>query len=120
MHMYSSLSMGSTNHKTVDSKSNPLLKLYYTSRVALFMTCALNELFYIGLYVGKYYNGNEMGTSMTLIGNIKINWIHALIGITLPGWIFKQFMNVIQIKNAANNLALLDTREQRKITHKKE
>ncbi len=71
MHMYASLSMGEgRSHKKVDESRSWILHLYYTNRVCathpapfcktlnmyllqtvLFLFCALNELFFIALYL---------------------------------------------------------------------
>ncbi|KAI5285014.1 CDP-diacylglycerol-inositol 3-phosphatidyltransferase [Ascosphaera acerosa] len=52
MHMYATLTMGDgESHKKVDQSRSKLLHLYYTNRTVLFMFCALNELFFIGLYL---------------------------------------------------------------------
>ncbi|KAL4909885.1 hypothetical protein BDW74DRAFT_45163 [Aspergillus multicolor] len=53
MHMYATLSMGGSNqsHKKIDSSRSWILYLYYNSRTVLFICCALNELFFIGLYL---------------------------------------------------------------------
>jgi CDP-diacylglycerol--inositol 3-phosphatidyltransferase len=53
MHMYATLTMGGSgqSHKKVDSKRSWILYQYYHSRTVLFICCALNELFFIGLYL---------------------------------------------------------------------
>ncbi|KAL1980534.1 hypothetical protein VTN96DRAFT_3979 [Rasamsonia emersonii] len=53
MHMYATLSMGGSgqSHKKVDSSRSWILYQYYNSRTVLFVCCALNELFFIGLYL---------------------------------------------------------------------
>ncbi|KAL9945080.1 CDP-diacylglycerol-inositol 3-phosphatidyltransferase [Verticillium nonalfalfae] len=53
MHMYASLTMGGagTSHKNVDKERNWMLNLYYTNKTVLFVFCALNELFFIALYL---------------------------------------------------------------------
>ncbi|OJJ34847.1 hypothetical protein ASPWEDRAFT_109557 [Aspergillus wentii DTO 134E9] len=53
MHMYATLSMGgsSQSHKKVDRSRNWFLYQYYTSKTVLFICCALNEVFFIGLYL---------------------------------------------------------------------
>ncbi|KAL3481975.1 CDP-alcohol phosphatidyltransferase-domain-containing protein [Aspergillus californicus] len=53
MHMYATLSMGGSNqsHKKIDSSRSWVLYLYYNSRTVLFICCAANELFFIGLYL---------------------------------------------------------------------
>ncbi|KAI5276045.1 CDP-diacylglycerol-inositol 3-phosphatidyltransferase, partial [Ascosphaera acerosa] len=51
MHMYATLTMGEggQSHKAVDESRSRVLHLYYTNRTVLFLFCALNELFFIGL-----------------------------------------------------------------------
>ncbi|CAF9928739.1 MAG: CDP-diacylglycerol-inositol 3-phosphatidyltransferase [Heterodermia speciosa] len=54
MHMYATLSMGGSgqSHKKVDQKrTGKLLYLYYNNKNVLFAVCALNELFFIALYL---------------------------------------------------------------------
>ncbi|KAI5854531.1 CDP-alcohol phosphatidyltransferase-domain-containing protein [Durotheca rogersii] len=53
MHMYATLAMGGsdTSHKNVDKSRSWVLNLYYTNKVVLFVCCALNELFFIALYL---------------------------------------------------------------------
>ncbi|KAI0181794.1 CDP-alcohol phosphatidyltransferase [Hypoxylon sp. FL1284] len=53
IHMYATLAMGGsdTSHKSVDKSRSWLLNLYYTNKTVLFLCCALNELFFIALYL---------------------------------------------------------------------
>ncbi|KAF2466454.1 uncharacterized protein BDR25DRAFT_78440 [Lindgomyces ingoldianus] len=53
MHMYATLSMGESgqSHKNVDESRSWLLKMYYSNNKVLFTFCALNELFFIALYL---------------------------------------------------------------------
>ncbi|KAI1766844.1 CDP-alcohol phosphatidyltransferase-domain-containing protein [Hypoxylon sp. FL1150] len=53
VHMYATLAMGGsdTSHKNVDKSRSWLLNLYYTNKTVLFVCCALNELFFIALYL---------------------------------------------------------------------
>jgi CDP-diacylglycerol--inositol 3-phosphatidyltransferase len=53
IHMYSSLVVGGvdSSHKNVDKSQSWLLNLYYTNKTVLFTVCALNELFFIALYL---------------------------------------------------------------------
>ncbi|KIW54304.1 hypothetical protein PV05_06671 [Exophiala xenobiotica] len=53
IHMYATLTMAGSgqSHKKVDSNRSYILHLYYTNRVVLFAFCALNELFFIALYL---------------------------------------------------------------------
>ncbi|KAI1412388.1 CDP-alcohol phosphatidyltransferase-domain-containing protein [Hypoxylon sp. FL1857] len=53
MHMYATLAMAGsdTSHKNVDKSRSWLLNLYYTNKTVLFLCCALNEIFFIALYL---------------------------------------------------------------------
>ncbi|KAI1381330.1 CDP-alcohol phosphatidyltransferase-domain-containing protein [Hypoxylon crocopeplum] len=53
MHMYATLAMAGseTSHKAVDKSRSWLLNIYYTNKTVLFLCCALNELFFIALYL---------------------------------------------------------------------
>ncbi|KAI1453807.1 CDP-alcohol phosphatidyltransferase-domain-containing protein [Annulohypoxylon moriforme] len=52
-HMYATLAMGGSDssHKNVDKSRSWLLNLYYTNKTVLFICCALNEVFFIALYL---------------------------------------------------------------------
>ncbi|KAH6851240.1 CDP-alcohol phosphatidyltransferase-domain-containing protein [Chaetomium sp. MPI-CAGE-AT-0009] len=53
MHMYATLAMGGVDnsHKNVDKSRSRILSLYYTNKTVLFIACALNEAFFIALYL---------------------------------------------------------------------
>ncbi|KAF7857014.1 hypothetical protein EAF04_009774 [Stromatinia cepivora] len=53
IHMYATLVMGGgdTSHKQVDKSRSWILNLYYTNKTVLFLFCALNEVFFIALYL---------------------------------------------------------------------
>ncbi|KAL8971336.1 MAG: hypothetical protein Q9183_001104 [Haloplaca sp. 2 TL-2023] len=53
MHMYATLAMGTSgqSHKKIDQSRSKLLHLYYNNKTVLFIFCALNELFFIALYL---------------------------------------------------------------------
>ncbi|ELR02801.1 hypothetical protein GMDG_05738 [Pseudogymnoascus destructans 20631-21] len=53
MHMYATLVMGGSgeSHKKVDRSRSYILNLYYTNKTVLFLFCALNEIFFIALYL---------------------------------------------------------------------
>ncbi|KAK6459314.1 phosphatidylinositol synthase [Scheffersomyces xylosifermentans] len=99
MHMYAMLSLGSASHKNVDSKQSKILSLYYNNRSVLFFVCLANELFYVAIYL-HYYNFFWLGTILA--------WLSA------PVWFFKQFANVVQLKNASMILARMDAEDKSK------
>ncbi|KAI5965975.1 PIS1 [Candida pseudojiufengensis] len=99
IHMYAMLSAGSSSHKNVDQSQSKLLSLYYTNRKVLFVVCALNELFYIAIYL--YYH--------------KFFWLGLSVGaFSAPIWLFKQIANVVQLKSASLILARMDVEEHNK------
>lgn len=53
MHMYATLVVGGvdSSHKNIDKSESWLMHLYYTDKNVLFTVCALNELFFIALYL---------------------------------------------------------------------
>ncbi|KAK3624359.1 phosphatidylinositol synthase 1 (CDP-alcohol phosphatidyltransferase1) [Elasticomyces elasticus] len=53
MHMYATLTMGGQgeSHKNVSAERSWIMNKYYTNKVVLFTFCALNELFFIALYL---------------------------------------------------------------------
>ncbi|KAK1674323.1 CDP-alcohol phosphatidyltransferase [Colletotrichum godetiae] len=53
IHMYTTLTMAGSesSHKNVDESRSWILHLYYTNKTVLFVFCALNELFFIALYL---------------------------------------------------------------------
>lgn len=97
MHMYASLTGGNTSHKQVGRESSRLLHWYYTRRDVLFTICAFNELFYVGLYLYGFERFNQFGF-----------WV---IVVCLPGYIFKQVSNIIQLNRAALILASMDAKD---------
>jgi CDP-diacylglycerol--inositol 3-phosphatidyltransferase len=53
MHMYATLSMGGSNrsHKSIDESRSWILRQYYSNNKVLFTFCAMNEIFFIALYL---------------------------------------------------------------------
>ncbi|EDK47506.1 hypothetical protein LELG_05687 [Lodderomyces elongisporus NRRL YB-4239] len=98
IHMYGMLSAGSLSHKNVEASQSKLLNLYYTNRKVLFAVCALNELFYVAIYL-KYYGFFWLGTVMAVLST--------------PIWVFKQIANVIQLQSALLILARMDVEEHK-------
>ncbi|GAA5817591.1 hypothetical protein MFLAVUS_011139 [Mucor flavus] len=99
MHMYSSMISGSSSHKKISEKQSWYLRIYYTNNIVLFIMCAGNELFFVGLYVMKF------------TGPLNMFWWSA---VSVAGVIcfLKQFINVIQIVNASKTLATIDQEDR--------
>ncbi|KAI8610461.1 CDP-alcohol phosphatidyltransferase-domain-containing protein [Chytriomyces sp. MP71] len=49
-HMYASLVTGSESHKKIDPHAPWLLRLYYESKLVLFLVCLFDQLFYICVF----------------------------------------------------------------------
>lgn len=47
LHMHTSMMKGSTSHKTIDLSGNPILRIYYTSRVNKIKLIKIKKIFFI-------------------------------------------------------------------------
>jgi len=132
-HIISSLSRGVKSHKDVTEKQSWLLRMYYTSRLVLGFLCFGNEGFFIGLYCLKFWKGilinlGPLGSSP--LGQLLEADIHGNIGLFsaltflffFPIMFVKQFINLVQLKQAFVDMVELDGEERkarRKLTTKK-
>ncbi|KAI9218111.1 CDP-alcohol phosphatidyltransferase-domain-containing protein [Blastocladiella britannica] len=98
MHMYSSLSGGSTSHKVIDPSANPILRLYYHNKYVLFAVCAGNELLFVGLYLLQHLAAESWAYTVVL----------AATAVSFPICVLKQGLNVVQLVGASTNLAASD------------
>ncbi|KAF2000151.1 hypothetical protein P154DRAFT_492210 [Amniculicola lignicola CBS 123094] len=71
MHMYATLTMGESgqSHKNVNKSKSRVLNLYYSNKVVLFTFCAMNELFFIGLYLLAFSSPYLSPTLLQSTGN---------------------------------------------------
>lgn len=106
LQMYASLSLGADSHKSIQAGQPFLLRLYYTSRVVLFVACGMNEMFFVSLYAIHHL---PTVTIPRLIGakeGMSLWWL--ILWISFPIWLFKQAMNITQLVFASQELANLD------------
>ncbi|CAO3612571.1 unnamed protein product [Cunninghamella blakesleeana] len=103
MHMYSSMTEGSSSHKKIAEDGSWYLRLYYTNNIVLFIMCAGNELFFVLLYI----------LSVANIGPLNVLWYGAL-GVSGLICFGKQFINVVQIVNASKVLVSIDKEDRAK------
>lgn len=101
MHMYSSLSSGKSNHKSVNPNAPWLLRSYYSSRIVLFTVCALNELVFILLYIYPLLSSQYL----------HLWWISMIF--SFPIFFFKQTVNIIQLCEASQTLAEMDVNDRK-------
>ncbi|KAI9690194.1 MAG: CDP-diacylglycerol-inositol 3-phosphatidyltransferase [Bathelium mastoideum] len=144
IHMYATLTMGGSgqSHKKVDEGRSWVLKQYYSNNKVLFTFCALNELFFIALYLlsfsspivspqlletvpapdgtatkAKVFMHPWSAGAMELARANKLDstvpWI--LAGISFPVMAGKQIINVIQLVKASRWLAEGDRAERKKL-----
>ncbi|XP_015769207.1 PREDICTED: CDP-diacylglycerol--inositol 3-phosphatidyltransferase-like [Acropora digitifera] len=110
IHVQSSLLKGGASHKKIDLSGNFFLRIYYHSRIVLFLMCAGNELFFCMLYLIHFTSG-----PLVSVGNISFGLWVAMAWLTLPICIVKQVISVIQLIVACINTANLDESEREKI-----
>jgi CDP-diacylglycerol--inositol 3-phosphatidyltransferase len=110
MHMYSSLTSGSSSHKDIDESSNFLLRKYYSNNKVLFTFCAFNELFFVALYLLSFDHED-----IEIVPRLN-DTITALAYVSFLFCFTKQIINVIQLIRASRRLANLDLMERRKVS----
>lgn len=109
MHMYAMLTSGSASHKKVGTKSR-ILNQYYTNNKVLFLVCAFNELFYVGLYLMSF--PLKSPPNLGYIMGVPLSYATIITVVSSPIWAFKQCVNVIQLQRAAVLLAESDVEEK--------
>ncbi|KAJ7333922.1 hypothetical protein OS493_016017 [Desmophyllum pertusum] len=110
IHVQSSLLKGGASHKKIDLSGNFFLRIYYHSRVVLFIMCAGNELFFCMLYMVHFTPGPVLSVAGYSFGM----WM-ALAWLTLPICVVKQIISVIQLIVACINTARADESERERI-----
>lgn len=90
-HLYSSVFLNYTNHKSFGSKQGPLLSLYYRNRFVLYYACLSYELWLGCFYLQHFYPDNFI--------------VNTLYVVLFPGFIFKVMVHLLQIKNAMQMLS---------------
>jgi len=101
MHLHASQLQG-RGHKTMGLDSNPIMKLYYTSRIFLFFMCAGNELFFSMLYVLNFTEG-------FLVSGVGI--VRILMYASAPVMLVKSLISIVHLIEASIMIAAIDARE---------
>jgi len=127
IHMYSSLVTGSKSHKSVTKKQSRILWSYYNNNHTLFFFCMCNELFFVALYLIKWYP-TPLGINIEhylpkdlwyktpaalddFLQN-RLTWPFILAAATFPVCLGKQIINCVQFWKAAKSLTDLDREEK--------
>ncbi|TQS38371.1 hypothetical protein Golomagni_01124 [Golovinomyces magnicellulatus] len=137
IHMYATLIMGGseTSHKSVERSRSWILNLYYTNKTVLFLFCALNETFFIALYLLSFsspYLSPSLLQSTNGAGSLSVESAKSFLfanphsaaalemarankmdsfvpwviaGISFPVMLAKQIINVVQLAKASIWLA---------------
>ncbi|MBE9047701.1 CDP-alcohol phosphatidyltransferase family protein [Pleurocapsales cyanobacterium LEGE 10410] len=102
--IYATGMLGKASHKDSTEWSNSsLLKLYYGNKSFMDLLILGNELFYLLLYLSFY----SVGSNFTLT-IWKLSLWQWLILVCLPIYLLKQITNVLQLQNAAQEIARID------------
>lgn len=96
--MFSKLAANKATHK---GSRNPILNFYYTFPYALLVFCVGNEAFFISLYLRAFASSFS---SHPLFVHI-IEWV---LFVSFPISALKQFMNVVQLYDACNEICEMD------------
>jgi len=105
LHMHSHDLRGSKSHKNVAQTTNPILKLYYTSRHFLFFMCAGNEGFYVTLYLLHWTYG-------PIIPIIRVGLFQVIAVILLPIAVVKTAISLVHLVSASQAVAEIDVTER--------
>jgi len=99
--MYSSVAGGHKSHKDTEESKFFLLRLYYNGPYKIFFSycCIGAEVFYISLYMWANATGPILYSEKGLY--------ELAFYACIPGWAFKQVVNVVQMLGAMEDLASL-------------
>ncbi|XP_015119686.1 CDP-diacylglycerol--inositol 3-phosphatidyltransferase isoform X2 [Diachasma alloeum] len=100
---FQTILQGKTSHKFIDMSGNPIMRVYYTNKLVLFVMCAGNEAFYAALYLLHFTEGP------TLLG---MSLFRAVMYISAPIAIVKTAISVIHGYVASLNLSTIDVKER--------
>lgn len=137
IHMYSSLTTGSSSHKIVGADVSRILWYYYNDSVSihadqrtLFFFCAGNEAFFVCLYLMAFYKV-PLNISLDVIPGVaaiaaqnkfvswvvyravpQLTWPQICAAVTFPVCAAKQIINCVQFWKAAKTLTGIDLKER--------
>jgi len=104
LHLHASLMKG-TSHKSMGLDSNPVMKLYYTSRPFLFFMCAGNEVFFSMLYLLNFTEG-------PILPIIGVHAFRLLMQLTAPIMVGKTIISFIHLMDASYRIVAVDAEEK--------
>lgn len=104
LHLHASLMKG-TSHKSMGLDSNPIMKLYYTSRPVLFFMCAGNELFFSMLYLLNFTEGPTLPL-------VQMSMFKFLVYASAPIMVVKSLISFIHLIDASLRICQVDAEEK--------
>lgn len=107
--LHSSLIQGKSSHKYIDMSENPIMRIYYTNRLVLFIMCLGNEAFFASLYLLHFTEGPKV---------VGISLLQLVCYLTFPIMAVKTAISVIHGYVASCNLAIVDVSERKSIVSK--
>jgi len=90
--MYASVYVGATSHKAMTPSRPWLLRIYYGSKLFLFLCCVSQELSYLSIYVLQATEGSVDGFS---------SFANAALLASAPLTVLKQIINFVQLADAS-------------------
>jgi len=110
LHLHTTVLSGQGSHKSTEANTNPLLRIYYSSKTVLFIMCSGNELFYAMLYLLHFTDGPTVGAQ-----GLFRSMAYAM----FPIAVLKSILALMQGYQAALNLAAFDVKERAELKNKK-
>ena len=124
----STLNQGVSSHKKIPKEQSWILRQYYGNNIVLFLFCACNELFFVSIYLLSFppppNSPPRLGMSppktqrsranrgVGYIRGIPLSYPYLLAFVTFPICAAKNWINVIQMVNAAHALAEVDKEDR--------
>mmetsp|Transcript_17271 Transcript_17271/g.16916 ORF Transcript_17271/g.16916 Transcript_17271/m.16916 type:complete len:145 (-) Transcript_17271:14-448(-) len=95
---------GNESHKGDDESESAVVKIYYKSRIVLSSICACAEYFGCAFYVMAHSSTSWMLEPLIM---------QYLFYISIAGFAYKQFINIMQIKTSTLRLVHLDLEDKK-------
>lgn len=112
LQMYSTFLASKTSHKDVGDSKSKLLKAYYEHRLFMGYCCIGAEVLYLVLYIIAEEQFSSILEVMKVASTRTSPWI--VLGLlAFPGWAIKQWVNLLQIRSAAEVCILYDIRKSK-------
>ncbi|KAL2636160.1 hypothetical protein R1flu_007639 [Riccia fluitans] len=112
LQMYSTFLSSKTSHKDMADSKSWILRLYYQQRIFMGYCCVSCEVLYIVLFLLENPNGNILETLRIAFEEKSVLFFFALL--TAPGFVIKQWINLVQMKTAADITVLYDMQKDAK------